>query len=111
MNELIYNADLYINNLYEWFCSNMLSPQMQAKQNILHVLRPRQHLREDLSRYNIHIGNSQLFWIGNDCLETSSDFLGMYRDENLTCKQEGIEGIIFNKTSEKYITFGKSLPS
>ena len=83
LNELFTNANIYINNLYEWFCSNMLS--LNATKTKYIVLRPR-HTREDLSQYNIHIGNTQLSRIGNDCLETSSKFIGMYLDENLTWK-------------------------
>ena len=83
LNELFTNANVYINNLYEWFCSNRLS--LNANKTKYIVLRPR-HTREDLSQYNIHIGNTQLSRIGNDCLETSSKFLGMHLDENLTWK-------------------------
>ena len=78
LNELFTNANVYINNLYEWFCSNRLS--LNANKTKYIVLRPR-HMREDLSQYNIHIGNTQL-----SRLETSSKFLGMYLDENLTWK-------------------------
>ena len=83
LNELFTNANVYINNLYEWFCSNRLS--LNANKTKYIVLRPR-HTREDLSQYNIHIGNTQLSRIGNDCLEKSSKFLGMHLDENLTWK-------------------------
>ena len=72
-----------INNLYEWFCFNRLS--LNACKTKYIVLRPK-HMRYDLSRYNINIGNTQLSRIGNDCLETSSKFLGMHLDENLTWK-------------------------
>ena len=34
LNELFTNANVYINNLYEWFCSNRLSLNAN-KQNIL----------------------------------------------------------------------------
>ena len=76
-NELFTNSNVYINNLYEWLCSNRLS--LNASKTKYIVLRPR-HIREDVSQYNIHFGNTQLFRIGNDCLETSSKFLGMYLD-------------------------------
>ena len=91
------------NNLYEWFCSNRLS--LNANKTKYIVLRPR-HTR-DLSHYNIHIGNTQLSRIGNDCLEKISKFLGMHLDENLTWKMHMNEinkkvsrAFIFYKTSE-----------
>ena len=83
LNELFTNANLYINNLYEWFCSNRLS--LNASKTKYIVLRPK-HMRYDLSRYNIHIGNTQLSRIGNDCLEKSYKFIGMHFYENLTWK-------------------------
>ena len=63
LNEPFTNANLYINNLYEWCCSNRLS--LNASKTKYIVLRPK-HMRYDLSRYNIHIGNTQLSRIGND---------------------------------------------
>ena len=46
LNELFTNANVYINNLYEWFCSSRLS--LNANKTKYIVLRPR-HTREDLS--------------------------------------------------------------
>ena len=84
LNELFTNANIYINKLYEWFCCNSLS--LNASKTKYIVLRPK-HMRYDLARYTIHISNRQLSRIGNDCLETSSKFLGMHLDENLTWKR------------------------
>ena len=47
-------------------------------------------MKYDLSTYNIHVGNTQLSRIGNDCFETSK-FIGMYIDENLTWKMHMIQ--------------------
>ena len=65
LNELFTNANLYINNLYEWFCSNRLS--LNASKTKYIVLRPT-HMRYDLSRYNIHIGNTQLLTVSKHLL-------------------------------------------
>ena len=63
LNELFTNANLYFNNLCEWFCSNRLS--LNASKTKYIVLRPK-HMRYDLSRYNIHIGNTPRSRIGNE---------------------------------------------
>jgi len=43
-------------------------------------------MREDLSKFVIHIRNTPLDSIGNNCTETSTKFLGIIIDENLTWK-------------------------
>ncbi len=44
-------------------------------------------MKDNLTNYSIHIGNNELDRIGNDCIEQSTKFLGMYIDENLTWKK------------------------
>ena len=74
-------------------------------------------MRDDLSRYDINIGNTQLSRIGNDCHKTYSKFLGMYLDENLTWKthmneiNKKVSRALFSIKQVKYITFGKSQDS
>ena len=44
-------------------------------------------MRDDISNHLIHIGNTVLERIGNDCNEQSTKFLGMHIDEYLTWKK------------------------
>ena len=39
-------------------------------------------MRDDISNHLIHIGNTVLERIGNDCNEQSTKFRGMHIDEN-----------------------------
>ena len=84
LNKLYHDANVQVNHLYQWFCSNRLSLNSNKTKYIL--LRPK-HMREILSSYSIQIGNTILDRIGNDCKEQSTKFLGMHIDENLTWKQ------------------------
>ena len=72
-----------INELYMWFCANKLS--LNAGKTKYIVLRPR-HMKQDLSLHTVHIGDTVIFRIGNDCTEKTTTFLGMHLDENLSWK-------------------------
>ena len=82
--ELYANANQQANALYQWFCANKLS--LNANKTKYIVIRPK-HMKECLSQHSIHIGNTELDRIGNDCSAQSIKFLGMYIDENLTWKK------------------------
>ncbi len=84
LTQLYENANEQINDLYQWFCSNRLS--LNAKKTKYIVIRP-MHMKCDLNQYAVHIGNTVLDRVGNNCQETSTKFLGMHIDENLTWKQ------------------------
>ena len=43
-------------------------------------------MKHNLSQYKINIGDTVLSRIGNDCVEKTTKFLGMYSDENLNWK-------------------------
>ncbi len=83
LTELYNEATKQINSLYDWFCSNRLS--LNAQKTKYMVIRPK-HMRQDLTNFSIHINNIPLDRIGNACTETSTKFLGMFIDENLTWK-------------------------
>ena len=83
LSQLYFDANLQINALYQWFCSNRLS--LNAMKTKYIVLRPK-HMRQDLTPYSIHISNTELVRIGNDCNEQSTKFLGMHLDETLSWK-------------------------
>ena len=78
------NANEEINNVYTWFCANKLSLNANKTKYIVirHNQRPLKLCDEQLC-----IDNIPLTRIGNDCLETSTKFLGIHIDECLTWKQ------------------------
>ena len=76
--------EMYINNLYTWFCTNKLS--LNAGKTKYIIIKPRQR-HCDISGRNISINNVSLTRIGNNCSETSTKFLGILIDENLSWKQ------------------------
>ena len=78
------NANEQVGSLFELFNSNRLS--LNAKKTNYIVLRP-WHIKEDLSRFTVEIGNTVLERIGNDCENTSTKFLGMHIDENISWKK------------------------
>ncbi len=78
---LFQTANIQINKLFEWFCSNRLS--LNASKTKYIVIRPK-HIRDSLLERNIYIGDTKLSRIGNDCTEKSVKFLGILIDENLT---------------------------
>ena len=84
IDQLYNRANLLINNLFEWFCSNRLS--LNANKTKYIVIRPTS-LRGDLSKKDIFIVNTKLSRIGNDCDEKSAKFLGILFDEHLTWKK------------------------
>ena len=73
-----------INNVYTWFCTNKLS--LNAGKTKYIITKPRQR-HCDISGRNISINNVSLTRIGNNCSETSTKFLGILIDENLSWKQ------------------------
>ena len=81
LDQLYRTANEHINKLYEWFCSNGLS--LNAGKTKFIIIRSK-HARDNLTDRSIHIGNTKLTRIGNDCDETSTKFLGLLIDENLT---------------------------
>ena len=43
-------------------------------------------MKQDLSLHTVHIGDTVISRIGNDCIEKTTKFLGMHLDENLSWK-------------------------
>ncbi len=84
IDHLYANANILINCLFEWFCSNRLS--LNANKTKYIVIRP-PSLRGDISNTNICIQDTQLHRIGNECNEKAVKFLGILIDENLTWKE------------------------
>ena len=102
LSMLFANANTHINELYDWFCAHRLS--LNANKTKYSVIRPK-HSRHDISHYSVHIGNTTLTRIGNDCTEKSTKFLGMHLDENLSWKYHINE---INKKNIKVIIFSKA---
>ena len=75
------NANEEINNVYTWFCANKLSLNANKTKYIFiwHNQRPLKLCDEQLC-----INNIPLTRIGNDCLETSTKFLGIHIDPKTT---------------------------
>ncbi len=84
IDHLYVKANMLINCLFEWFCSNRLS--LNANKTKYIVIRP-PSLRGDIYNTDICIQNSKLHRIGNDCAEKAVKFLGILIDENLTWKE------------------------
>ena len=84
INSLFEMGNAEINNLYTWFCTNKLS--LNAGKTKYIIIKPRQR-HCDISGRNISINNVSLTRIGNNCPETSTKFLGILIDENLSWKQ------------------------
>ncbi len=84
IDHLYDKANMLINCLFEWFCSNRLS--LNASKTKYIIIRP-PSLRGDLSNKDISIRNTKLNRIGNHCDEKSAKFLGILIDENLTWKE------------------------
>ncbi len=84
IDHLYDRANMLINCLFEWFCSNRLS--LNASKTKYIIIRP-PSLRGDLSNKDISIRNTKLNRIGNHCDEKSAKFLGILIDENLTWKE------------------------
>ena len=80
---LFNNANILINSLFIWFCSNRLSLNPTKTKYI--VIRP-PSLKGDRSQKPILIENTLLHRIGKDCDEKAAKFLGILIDENLTWK-------------------------
>jgi len=83
VHQLFANANIQVNNLFEWFCANKLS--LNANKTKFIVIRPN-HTHCDLTGLNIYIDNTMLKRIGKDCEEKSANFLGIHIDEHLTWK-------------------------
>jgi len=81
--KLYSTANIQINKLFDWFCSNKLS--LNASKTKYIVIRPK-HVRYNLQDHDIFIKTTKLKRIGNDCDEKAAKFLGIHIDENLTWK-------------------------
>ena len=79
INSLFEMGNTDINNLYTWFCTNKLSVNAGNTKYI--IIKPRQR-HCDISGRNIAINN-----VSYNCSETSTKFLGILIDENLSWKQ------------------------
>jgi len=80
---LFNNANILLNSLFIWFCSNRLSLNPTKTKYI--VIRP-PSLKGDLFQKHILIENTFLHRIGKNCDEKGHKFLGILIDENLTWK-------------------------
>ena len=81
VKQLISNANSHINDLFQWFCANKLS--LNANKTKYIIIKPKQK-KINMSDLNIHINNTPLTRIGNDCKEKATKFLGIFIDENLS---------------------------
>jgi len=83
IDSLFNKANILVNSLFKWFCSNRLSLNPNKTKYI--VIRP-PSLKGDLSKKHILIDNTLLYRIGKNCDEKAAKFLGILIDENLTWK-------------------------
>ena len=81
LNVLYTEANIVVNDLYNWFCANKLS--LNANKTKYIIIRP-PHRPCNLENYHICINNTRLSRVGNNCSESSTKFLGIYIDECLT---------------------------
>ena len=78
LNVLYTEANIVVNDLYNWFCANKLS--LDANKTKYLIIRP-PHRPCNLENYHICINNTRLSRVGNNCSESSTKFLGIYIDE------------------------------
>ena len=83
INTLYKDANMHINNLFIWFCSNKLSLNANKTKYIL--LRPKRS-KHNIENMTLAIDEIPLKRIGENCDEKFTKFLGLYFDENLTFK-------------------------
>ena len=77
-------SNVEINKLYTWFCTNKL--QLNANKTKYIVIKtPQKHC--DFEGLNLQINGIPLSRVGNKCDETSTKFLGIHIDENLSWKR------------------------
>ncbi len=81
INEIILLANIELNKLYKWFCTNKL--QLNAKKSKFAIFCPRQTRLPNIIN-EITINNQSITRIGKNCNEKSIKFLGVHLDENLT---------------------------
>ena len=80
---LFQQANIEINNLYQWFCANKLS--LNAKKTKYLVIRG-PHSKCNFNNLQVKIGDTPLCQIGSNFEEKSTKFLGLHIDEFLTWK-------------------------
>ena len=77
-------SNVEINKLYTWFCTNKL--QLNANKTKYIVIKtPQKHC--DFEGLHLQINGIPLSRVGNKCDETSTQFLGIHIDKNLSWKR------------------------
>lgn len=85
INTLFVNANIEVQNLYNWFCANRLS--LNANKTKYLIFRsPHRHRQIDFTHLNIEIDNIKLTRVGHDQPDVSTKFLGVWLDETLNWK-------------------------
>ncbi len=83
LGSLFAKANIEANKLFNWFCANKLS--LNAKKTKYVVIKP-PHKSYNFDNLSVIINDTEITRIGNDCVETSMKFLGIYIDESLSWK-------------------------
>ncbi len=81
--QLFDKANIEINKLYNWFCSNRLC--LNARKTKYMIIRSQRN-KCDLTGHNVYINDIAISRIGNNLTKETTNFLGIYFDEYLTCK-------------------------
>ncbi len=81
LHTLYAKANVAMGNLYDWFCTNHLSLNPKKTKYIVFKGGTQKY---DFSNLDITINGITLEWVGSQCVEKTTKFLGLCVDESVT---------------------------